>query len=165
MQAISSLQMAFSWNLKNSNTWANLIIVYYCAYQKVLKMQIFHMYHNSLTAFHQGHWKTFLTMKEIFYIPNMLNKLRNYINACTDCLKYKSKPSGQSPVQYGYMPKDYVPMESLACNIKYMPPVFGGYKFILMVTCEQTNFRDSSANDRSYSDTHCRSNYYTCVKH
>ena len=101
---------------------------------------LFHMYHNSLTAFHQGHWKTFLTMKEIFYIPNMLNKLRNYINACTDCLKYKSKPSGQSPVQYGYMPKDYIPMESLACDIKYMPPVFRGYKFILMVTCEQTNF-------------------------
>ena len=101
---------------------------------------IFHMYHNSLTAFHQGHWKTFLTMKEIFYIPNMLNKLRNFINACTDCQKYKAKPSGQNPVQYGYMPKDYIPMESLACDIKYMPTVFGGYKFILMVTCEQTNF-------------------------
>ena len=123
---------------------------------------IFHMYHNSLTAFHQGHWKTFLTMKEIFYIPNMLNKLRNYINACTDCLKYKSKPYGQSLVQYGYMPKDYIPMESFACDIKYMPPVFGGYKFILMVTCEQTNFVIAvPMTDRTA--THIAEAIITCV--
>ena len=32
---------------------------------------IFHMYHNSLFACHQGLWKTFLTIRNKFFISNL----------------------------------------------------------------------------------------------
>ena len=41
---------------------------------------------------------------------------------------------------YGYIPKDYIPLEHLAVDIKYMPDGFDSFRFLIMVTCEQTNF-------------------------
>ena len=33
-----------------------------------------------------------------------------------------------------------MPLEHLAVDIKYMPDGFDGFRFLIMVTCEQTNF-------------------------
>ena len=100
---------------------------------------IFHMYHNSLFACHQGLWKTFLTIREKFFISNLFAKLRNYIEACTVCLRMKPKQNRNKPY-FGYILKDYVPLEHLAVDIKYMPKGFDGFKYIVLATCEQTNF-------------------------
>ena len=123
--------------IKEGNEWKyqSLLVI-----PENMENALFHMYHNSALAMHQGPWKVFHTMKKRFYIPNMLQKLVNYIDACHVCLKTKPKPAGQQPVIYGYIPKDYIPLESLACDIKYMPKALGVFQFLLMVTCEQTNF-------------------------
>ena len=103
------------------------------------EMNLFHMYHNSLFACHQGLWKTFLTMKDKFFISNLFAKLRNYIEACHTCLRAKPKQNRNRPY-FGYIPKDYIPLEHLAVDIKYMPEGFNGFKYIILATCEQTNF-------------------------
>ena len=103
------------------------------------EMNLFHMYHNSLFACHQGLWKTFLTMRDKFFISNLFAKLRNYIEVCHTCLRIKPKQNCNKPY-YGYIPKDYVPLEHLAVDIKYMPEGFDGFKYIILATCEQTNF-------------------------
>ena len=41
---------------------------------------------------------------------------------------------------YGYIPKDYIPLEHLAIDIKYMPDRFDDFKYIVLTTCKQTNF-------------------------
>ena len=66
-------------------------------------------------------------------------KLKNYIEACHMCQKTKHASKKKVP-HYGYIPKDYIPLEHLAVDIKYMPQGFDGFKFIILVTCEQTNF-------------------------
>ena len=35
---------------------------------------------------------------------------------------------------------DYAPMQDLSINIKTMPQAFGGYHWLLVITCDQTNF-------------------------
>ena len=35
---------------------------------------------------------------------------------------------------YGYIPKDYTPLEHLAVDIKYMPEGFDGFHFLIMAT-------------------------------
>ena len=55
------------------------------------------------------------------------------------CLRVKPKQNRNRPY-YGYIPKDYVPLEHLAVDIKYMPEGFDGFKYIILATCEQTNF-------------------------
>ena len=50
-------------------------------------------------------------------------------------LKYKKN----RPI-YGRVPIDYAPMQDLSIDIKHMPIAFGGYKYLLIITCDQTNF-------------------------
>ena len=41
---------------------------------------------------------------------------------------------------YGRIPIDYAPMQDLSIDIKHMPTTFGGYQYLLVITCDQTNF-------------------------
>ena len=41
---------------------------------------------------------------------------------------------------YGRVPIDYAPRQDLSIDIKHMPTAFGGYKYLLVITCDQTNF-------------------------
>ena len=96
--------------VKDGKSWkiAPLLVI-----PEKLEMNLFHMYHNSLFACHQGLWQTFLTMRGKFFISNLFAKLRNYIEACHTCLRVKPNQNRNRPY-YGYIPKDYVPLEHLA---------------------------------------------------
>ena len=52
---------------------------------------IFNTYHDSLLAGHQGPYHTAMTIKQKFFIHNLMNKVKRYIEACHTCLKTKPK--------------------------------------------------------------------------
>ena len=52
---------------------------------------IFNAYHDSLLAGHQGPYHTAVTIRQKFFIHNLLNKVKRYIEACHTCLKTKPK--------------------------------------------------------------------------
>ena len=52
---------------------------------------IFNMYHDSLLAGHQGPYCTAMTIRQKFFIHNLMNKVKRYIEACHTCLKMKPK--------------------------------------------------------------------------
>ena len=99
---------------------------------------IFNTYHDSLLAGHQGP-STAMTIRQKFFIHNLMNKVKRYIEACHTCLKTKPKYMKNRPV-YGRIPVDYAPMQDLSIDIKTMPQAFGGYHLLLVITCDQTNF-------------------------
>ena len=68
-----------------------------------------------------------------------MNKVKRYIEACHTCLKTKPKYKKNRPI-YGRIPIDYAPMQDLSIDIKHMPIAFGGYQYLLVITCDQTNF-------------------------
>ena len=47
--------------------------------------QIIALYHSSLFAHHQGVIKTYLTMSDKFFIPDLMHYLRSYIKGCHIC--------------------------------------------------------------------------------
>ena len=100
---------------------------------------IFHTYHDSLLAGHQGPFQTAMTIRQKFFIHNLMNKVKRYIEACHICLKTKPKYMKNRPV-YGWILVDYAPMQNLLIDIKIMPQAFGGYHLLLVITCNQTNF-------------------------
>ena len=53
--------------------------------------KIFNMYHDSLLAGHQGPYHTAMTIRQKFFIHNLMNKVKRYIEACHTCLKAKPK--------------------------------------------------------------------------
>ena len=97
------------------------------------------MYHDSLLAGHQGPYHTAMTIRQKFFIHNLMNKVKRYIEACHTCLKTKLKYMKNWPV-CGRIPVDYAPMQDLSIDIKTMPQAFGGYHLLLFITCDQTNF-------------------------
>ena len=67
-----------------------------------------------------------------------MNKVKRYIEACHTCLKTKLKYKKNRPI-YGRIPMDYAPMQDLSIDIKHMLMPFGGYQYLLVITCDQTN--------------------------
>ena len=100
---------------------------------------IFNTYHDSLLVGHQGPFQTAMTIRQKFFIHDLMNKVKRYIEACHICLKTKPKYTKNRPV-YGQMLVDYSPMQDLSIDIKTMPQAFGGYHLLLVITCNQTNF-------------------------
>ena len=100
---------------------------------------ILNTYHNSLLAGHQGPYRTAMNIRQKFFIHNLMNKVKRYIETCDTCLKMRPKYMKNYPV-YGRIPVDYVPMQDLSIDIKTMPQAFGGYHLLLVITCDQTNF-------------------------
>ena len=68
-----------------------------------------------------------------------MNKVKRYIEACHTCLKTKPKYKKNRPI-YGRVPIDYALMQDLSLDIKHMPTAFGGYQYLLVITCNQNNF-------------------------
>ena len=100
---------------------------------------IFHTYHDSLLAGHQGPFQTAMTIRQKFFIHNLMNKVKSNIQARHISLKTKPKYMKNRPV-YGWIPVDYSPMQDLSIGIKTIPQAFGGYHLLLVITCDQTNF-------------------------
>ena len=100
---------------------------------------ICHTYQDYLLAGHQGPYRTVMTIKQRFFIHNFMNKIKRYIEVCHTCLKTKWKYKKNRPI-YGRVSIDYAPMQDLSIDIKHMPIAFGGYRYLLVVTCNQTNF-------------------------
>ena len=55
------------------------------------------------------------------------------------CQRIKPKQDKNEPY-YGYIPKDYILLLHLVVDIKYMPDRFDNFKYIVLTTCEHTNF-------------------------
>ena len=79
-----------------------------------------------------------------------------YIEACSVCQRIKLKQD-RNKLYYGYIPKDYLPLEHVAVDIKYMPDGFDNFKYIVLTTCEHTNFvfaiHTKERDAQSISDT------------
>ena len=121
---------------KESGKWTQYVLL---VIPEKFESNILNMYHNSLLAMHQGPYRTFLTMRKQFYFPNILPKIQKYIEACTLCQCTKPKNTKQRPY-YSRIPIEYIPCENLAVDLKKMSMGILFHEFLLIATCEKTNF-------------------------
>ena len=101
--------------------------------------KIISLYHKSLFVGHQGVIKTYLTISDKFFIPNLIHYLRSYIKGCHTCqLSRNEKPPTihfQTRIN-----ANYIPMSRLSMDLKVMPRSHKGHKYILCVIDEVSNF-------------------------
>ena len=101
--------------------------------------KIITLYHKSLFVGHQGIIKTYLTISDKFFIPNLIHYLRSYIKGCHLCqLACNEKPPPRQ-LQARINP-NYVPMSRLSMDLKVMPRSHKGHRYILCVIDEVTNY-------------------------
>ena len=97
------------------------------------------LYHTSLFTGHQGVVKTCLTMKDKFFIPNLMHFLRSFIKGCHVCqLSRSDKPPTRQLQPRIYL--NYRSLSKLSMDLKVMPRSQKGHKFILYIIDEMTNY-------------------------
>ena len=101
--------------------------------------KIIALYHTSLFAGHQGVVKTYLMMKDKFFILNLMHYLRSFIKGCHICQLSRSDklPTRQLQPQF-YL--NYRPLPKLSMDLKVMPRSQKGHKFILCIIDKMTNY-------------------------
>ena len=101
--------------------------------------KIITLYHSSLFVGHQGVIKTYLTMSDKFFIPNLIHYLRSYIKGCHLCQLVHNERPPPRQLQTRINP-NYVPLSKLSMDLKVMPRSHKGHKFILCIINEVTNY-------------------------
>ena len=97
------------------------------------------LYHKSLFAGHQGVIKTYLTISDKFFIPNLIHYLRSYIKGCHIYQLSDNEKLPSRHLQTRINP-NYVPMSRLSMDLKVMPRSQKGHRYILCIIDEVTNF-------------------------
>ena len=97
------------------------------------------LYHTSLFAGQQGLIKMYLTMKDKFFIQNLMHYLRSFIKGCHICqLSRSNKPPTRQLQARIYL--NYRLMSKLSMDLKVMPRSQKGHKFILCIIDEMMNY-------------------------
>ena len=100
--------------------------------------KIITLYHKSLFAGHQGVIKTYLTISDKFFIPNLIHYLRSYIKGCHLWqLSHIDKPPSRH-LQTRINP-NYVPMSRLSMDLKVMPRSHKGHRCMLCMINRSNN--------------------------
>ena len=100
---------------------------------------ILHQYHDTVLAGHPGSTKLFETIKQKYYFHGMFPIIRQYVQGCLECQSMKDK-TDRMAIHYPRIPLDYTPMSRISMDVKHMPKSKLGYKYILVCTCESTNW-------------------------
>ena len=109
------------------------------AIPEVCADKIITLYHASLFAGHQGVIKTYLTISDRFFIPNLMHYFRSFLKAWHICqLSRNNKPpSRQFQTRINL---NYRPMSRLGMDIKVMPRSQKGHLIHLCIIDEETNY-------------------------
>ena len=89
--------------------------------------KIITLYHKSLFAGHQGVIKTYLTISDKLFIPNLIHYLRSYIKGCHICQLSRNEKPPSRHLQMRINP-NYVPMSRLSMDLKVMPRSHKGHR-------------------------------------
>ena len=113
--------------------------------------KIITLYHSNLFAGQQGVIKTYLTINNRFFIPNVIHFLRSYIKGCHICqLNRKDKPPVRQLQTRIYL--NYIPLSRLSMDSKVMLRSSRGNRYILCIIDEATNYMITSPIKHSRSD-------------
>ena len=101
--------------------------------------KIITLYHSSLFTGHQGVIKTYLTISDKFFIPNLIHYLHSYIKGCLICqLSCNEKPLTRQLQTRTNL--NYRLLSRLGMDLKVMPRSHKGHKYILCIIDEVTNY-------------------------
>ena len=109
-----------------------------CVPQSYL-LTLLYKYHDEIMSAHQGATRTYLTLREKYWSPHLYQNVHAYIRCCYTCQTVMEK-SDQTSASYMRIPYNYRPMSRLSMDIKEMPNASEGFKYILVVACEFTNY-------------------------
>ena len=113
--------------------------------------KIITLYHSNLFAGHQGVYKTYLTINDRFFIPNLIHFLRSYIKGFYICQLNRKDKSPMRQLQTR-INLNYRPLSKLSMDLKVMPRSSRGHRYILYIIDEVTNYMITAPKKHSRSE-------------
>ena len=96
-------------------------------------------YHTSKVAGHMGIVKCIATITKRFYVPDLARHARAYIMSCHVCQMFKTQKHQKYQQAYR-INIDTDALTKFSMDIKHMPPGIAGFKYILVLYCEVSNY-------------------------
>ena len=97
-------------------------------------------YHSTVIGGNQGMNKTLRTLSSRFYCPRMADYIRAYVVSCHMCQLFKNSHRFHRPYHKRLYDISQAALTNVSMDIKYMPKSSKGYKFLLVLICEVSNF-------------------------
>lgn len=72
-------------------------------------------------------------------MPNMFERINNYVKACMRCQQFKGKPDRLRPF-HTRIPDSYRPFDRISLDFKTMPTSHTGYRHLMVICDEITRF-------------------------
>ena len=116
---------------------------------------ILYWYHSSTLGAHMGITKCLTTISERYYIPELARHVRAYITGCHVCQMFKNNNTAKKHLN-ARVNIDTPPLTKISMDIKTMPESKEGYKFILVLICELSNFLIVSPMQNTKAETACK---------
>ncbi len=113
--------------------------------------QLLQEYHSSCKGGHQGVTKVYKMLSERYHIPNLAKHVQAYIIGCNLCELFRDREKKRPFMKRVNL--NVPAMSKISMDIKFMPPGKHGYKYILVMICEVSNYivaaplRDRRAED------------------
>ncbi len=96
--------------------------------------QILYHYHDYIMSGHQGIVRTYLTVREKYFFPNMFEKVQQYVRSCHLC--QTTKASTKLPVaSFSRILVNFTPFDHMSMDIKDMPMSSSCYHKIIIFNC------------------------------
>ena len=119
---------------KHDNEWKFQL----CIPQEYIVPLLYH-YHNTILASHQGATRMYLTLREKYFAPYLMDNIRRYLVCCQTC-QARLAPPDTGSIAHLRIPYDFRPMKRCSMDIKYMMKTNPHYQYILFVCCELSNY-------------------------
>ena len=84
--------------------------------------------------------KTLRTLSSRYYYPRLADYIRAYIVGCHTCQLFKNSKRFHRPLQKRTYDISQPALANVSMDIKYMPKSNKGFKYLLVILCEITNF-------------------------
>ena len=121
------------------------------------------LFHSSLFAGQQGVIKTYLSISNKFFIPNLIHYLRSYVKGSHICQLACNKKPPARQLQTRINP-NYIPLSRLSMDLKVIPRSHKGHTFILCITEEVNKLFNNCSHIPSQVRRDRRSTYRKCDK-
>ena len=92
--------------------------------------------------------KTLKTLSTRYFCPRMADYIRAYIVGCHLCQLFKNSKRFHRPFMKRQYDISQAGLVNVSMDIKYMPRSNKGYKFLLVILCEITNFLVTTPHER-----------------
>ena len=101
--------------------------------------RIITLYHSSIFGGHQFIFKMYLTINEMFFIPDLICYSKAYLKGCQICQPCSNEKPQHWHLQHGINP-NYKARTRLSMDLKVIPKSYKEHRFILVDIDQVTNF-------------------------